>query len=447
MGAIFQVPVARVAALDELPGERDRARRARRRRARRRPPATLTIVVGAERDGLPADVVAACDRVAHIPIASRVAERRDGGDSRALRAQLGCLTDAHARPHRRAARPRPRPRSPPPATTAELEELRVRYPRPQGRAAEPAARRRRAAARAARRGRQAPPTRRARRSRRCIARARRRSSRAPSSTRGWLRDRVDVTLPGSPPQPVGRLHLLTATRREIEDVFLGLGLHRRRGARGRDRPLQLRRAQPRADAPGARRCSDTFYVRRRRRAAHAHLADADARDGGSSRRRSTSSSRAASTGATTTRRTRRSSTRSRASRSTRTSRSPTSRARCWRSPARSSAPSARSACARTSSRSPSRASRSTSPASTAAAPRRRRALPRVQGHGLAGDPRRRAWSTPTCSPTWPSTATTPSASRASPSAWASSASRCSSTACPTCGCFYDNDLRFLEQFG
>src|SRR3954468_15211872 len=36
-------------------------------------------------------------------------------------------------------------------------------------------------------------------------------------------DRVDVTLPGSPVVPVGRLHLLTATRREIEDVFMGLG--------------------------------------------------------------------------------------------------------------------------------------------------------------------------------------------------------------------------------
>ena len=36
-------------------------------------------------------------------------------------------------------------------------------------------------------------------------------------------DRVDVTLPGDPPQPVGRLHVLTQTRREIEDVFLGLG--------------------------------------------------------------------------------------------------------------------------------------------------------------------------------------------------------------------------------
>jgi phenylalanyl-tRNA synthetase alpha chain len=36
-------------------------------------------------------------------------------------------------------------------------------------------------------------------------------------------DRVDVTLPGAPPQPVGRHHLLSATRREIEDVFIGLG--------------------------------------------------------------------------------------------------------------------------------------------------------------------------------------------------------------------------------
>ena len=36
-------------------------------------------------------------------------------------------------------------------------------------------------------------------------------------------DVLDVTLPGSPVQPVGRLHVLTATRREIEDVFVGLG--------------------------------------------------------------------------------------------------------------------------------------------------------------------------------------------------------------------------------
>src|SRR3954454_23121535 len=36
-------------------------------------------------------------------------------------------------------------------------------------------------------------------------------------------DRVDVTLPGDPPEPVGALHLITQTRREIEDFFVGLG--------------------------------------------------------------------------------------------------------------------------------------------------------------------------------------------------------------------------------
>jgi phenylalanyl-tRNA synthetase alpha chain len=37
------------------------------------------------------------------------------------------------------------------------------------------------------------------------------------------RDRVDVTLPADPLPAIGRLHLITQTRREIEDVFIGLG--------------------------------------------------------------------------------------------------------------------------------------------------------------------------------------------------------------------------------
>jgi phenylalanyl-tRNA synthetase alpha chain len=41
--------------------------------------------------------------------------------------------------------------------------------------------------------------------------------------RALREDRVDVTLPGAPPQPIGRLHLLTSTRRQLEDIFLGLG--------------------------------------------------------------------------------------------------------------------------------------------------------------------------------------------------------------------------------
>src|ERR1700749_539776 len=36
-------------------------------------------------------------------------------------------------------------------------------------------------------------------------------------------DVVDVTLPGTPLPAAGHLHVLTATRREIEDVFVGLG--------------------------------------------------------------------------------------------------------------------------------------------------------------------------------------------------------------------------------
>ncbi|GAC1528065.1 MAG: phenylalanine--tRNA ligase subunit alpha [Thermoleophilaceae bacterium] len=36
-------------------------------------------------------------------------------------------------------------------------------------------------------------------------------------------DRIDPTLPGDPPARVGHLHLISATRREIEDIFVGLG--------------------------------------------------------------------------------------------------------------------------------------------------------------------------------------------------------------------------------
>ena len=36
-------------------------------------------------------------------------------------------------------------------------------------------------------------------------------------------DSIDVTLPGDPPPRNGHLHLITQTRREIEDVFIGLG--------------------------------------------------------------------------------------------------------------------------------------------------------------------------------------------------------------------------------
>ncbi|MEA2150235.1 MAG: methyltransferase, TrmH family [Solirubrobacteraceae bacterium] len=70
MGAIFAVAVARAARVEELPGERV-ALVARGGEPLTGPAAgDTTLVVGAERDGLAPDVIAACDRVAHIPIAS-----------------------------------------------------------------------------------------------------------------------------------------------------------------------------------------------------------------------------------------------------------------------------------------------------------------------------------------------------------------------------------------
>jgi RNA methyltransferase, TrmH family len=70
MGAIFSVPVARVGSVGDLPGETV-ALAAREGEPLRDsvPTRPATLVVGAERTGLPAEVMAACDRTAHIPIA------------------------------------------------------------------------------------------------------------------------------------------------------------------------------------------------------------------------------------------------------------------------------------------------------------------------------------------------------------------------------------------
>jgi phenylalanyl-tRNA synthetase alpha chain len=73
------------------------------------------------------------------------------------------------------------------------------------------------------------------------------------------RDRVDVTLPGDPPQPPGRLHLLTATRREIEDVFLGLGFDIAEGPEIETVYYNFDALNHAPDHP-ARARTDTFYV-------------------------------------------------------------------------------------------------------------------------------------------------------------------------------------------
>jgi TrmH family RNA methyltransferase len=67
MGAIFAMPVARVASVAQLPAPRVALVASAGEPLRG--PLEGTLVVGAERAGLPDDVVAACDAVAHIPIA------------------------------------------------------------------------------------------------------------------------------------------------------------------------------------------------------------------------------------------------------------------------------------------------------------------------------------------------------------------------------------------
>ncbi len=73
MGAIFAVPVARAASIEELPGTTI-GLAAREGAALSGPwPAAngpVTVVVGAERQGLPPSVVNSCTMAAHIPIAS-----------------------------------------------------------------------------------------------------------------------------------------------------------------------------------------------------------------------------------------------------------------------------------------------------------------------------------------------------------------------------------------
>jgi RNA methyltransferase, TrmH family len=74
MGAIFSVPLARAGGAGELPGVRvalvAHAGQALVSLAAALPAGEpLTLLVGAEREGLPKEVVAACDSVAHIPIA------------------------------------------------------------------------------------------------------------------------------------------------------------------------------------------------------------------------------------------------------------------------------------------------------------------------------------------------------------------------------------------
>jgi len=77
--------------------------------------------------------------------------------------------------------------------------------------------------------------------------------------RRLVEDRVDVTLPGDPPQPVGRLHLITQTWRELEDVFVGLGFTVVEGPEVETVHYNFDALNHDATHP-ARDRTDTFYV-------------------------------------------------------------------------------------------------------------------------------------------------------------------------------------------
>ena len=72
-------------------------------------------------------------------------------------------------------------------------------------------------------------------------------------------DRVDVTMPGAPPRPVGHQHLITRTTRLIEDIMVGLGYEVAEGPEIEHDYYNFTALNHPADHP-ARMLQDTFYV-------------------------------------------------------------------------------------------------------------------------------------------------------------------------------------------
>jgi phenylalanyl-tRNA synthetase alpha chain len=73
------------------------------------------------------------------------------------------------------------------------------------------------------------------------------------------RDRIDVTLPADPAPQIGHLHLLTQTRREIEEVFIGLGFRVAEGPEVETAYYNFDALNHAITHP-ARAKTDTFYV-------------------------------------------------------------------------------------------------------------------------------------------------------------------------------------------
>lgn len=72
-------------------------------------------------------------------------------------------------------------------------------------------------------------------------------------------DRIDVTLPGDPPSPAGHLHLVSQVRREMEDIFVGLGFNVVEGPEVEYDHYSFTTLNIPPDHP-ARALQDTFYL-------------------------------------------------------------------------------------------------------------------------------------------------------------------------------------------
>jgi phenylalanyl-tRNA synthetase alpha chain len=143
------------------------------------------------------------------------------------------------------------------ASSEQLEELRVHF---LGRKAElPQMLRGIASLEPAERGKVGSAANRARQALEALIEARAGELGAQELHAGLREDAVDVTLPGAPPQPIGRVHLLTSTRRDLEDVFLGLGFTIMEGPEIETVHYNFDALNHSPTHP-ARALTDTFYV-------------------------------------------------------------------------------------------------------------------------------------------------------------------------------------------
>jgi phenylalanyl-tRNA synthetase alpha chain len=141
--------------------------------------------------------------------------------------------------------------------TAELEELRVRY---LGRKAElTGILRGIAELPAEERGKVGAGANDARKELEALLEARAEALDAGELESRLASDRIDVTLPGAPPRPVGHLHLITRTTRLIEDVMIGLGYRVMEGPEVEHDYYNFTALNHPPGHP-ARMLQDTFYV-------------------------------------------------------------------------------------------------------------------------------------------------------------------------------------------